>query len=292
MDELIEVFLDNFFTEEFKDEVLRSFSLFEAFEYQTAYSSFIDLINEQSYASSDNLKDRFVKELQQKLDYILTQHMVALNPAATVYEKNEVLTALFRIQHLEDYTGVIRTLEGNESDEYQLAIILSELCALDETRLMTLIESCRREMLVKLKEFIYAKEKNQPIVEEVDKDLIRHLKLFFATLGRVHTAADLVESGVLTGAPFETYLPFVENVLIVQNNPAQTALNILSIIYLSENGYKNPIEVYRQYSFQLLKDLNTVSRLEVTVWALIKKLEEAKKVEDEKARLSASSNQT
>lgn len=290
MDELIGAFLESYLTDEFREEVERSFALFDFFEYNQAYSSFVDLLNDQSNISSDEMKDRFVNELNDKLDYMLLQHTIKLVDTATTYERNEILTSLAHIQKLEDYTGIIRILESMIDDYETLAIILSDSTLLGKEDILLLIESFDPSMLRTLKQYIYQKEEEAAVSDEVSLNLVDNFKIFCLYAGNKHIGANVLQNGVLIGDRFGTYLPYVQEYLVTPNDVEATALNILSLILLSIDGYNSTLLVYRKYSYQLLQDLNLVSKVEVKVLDHIAKFTEFKKVHHEKIRLSQTSN--
>ena len=242
--------------------------------------------------TSDAVQDQFINELNIKLDYVLQQHTIVLNNDSTISQKNEILTGLARLQHLEDYTGVINTLESLEPDEEQLATILSDVCSLDVSTVMELVESFDPSILEVLKRYIYQKEAENETKVDADLKLIEGFKVFNEAIGKDNVGTKLLESGVISGQKFETYLPFAEDSIVVERNPDKTAENFLSLLILSIDGYNSPITVYRKYSYQILQNLNTVSDIEVRVLNLISKYSELKKALDEKNRLSSSGTQT
>lgn len=291
MDDIIVVFCDTYLSDEYKAEVFRSFQLFDFFEYRQASQGFIDILNDANNISSDDLKDRFTQELHDKLDFMLNEHTVKLTDEATIHEKNELLYAFGLIQHLEDYTGVIRILESFEDNETQLSLILEDLCVLDQTQIMMIVESFQPKILATLKAFIYQKESEETTIDDRDAKILRNLRQFFGVHGKDNIAYKLIEANMLVGARFTTYLPYVEGNLVEENNDA-TALNILSLIYMSIDGFNNPLLMYRKYSYQLLHDLNKVSAIEVLVMRLMAKFNEAKDVQNEKDRLSQTSHKS
>lgn len=285
MDELIDNFLDSYFTDEFIVEVKRSFSLFEFFEYNQAFSGFIDIISEQSNVTTDDLRDKFVIELQTKLNYILAQHNVKLIEDSTVYQKNEIILALAHLQNLEDYTGIIRCLESNRSDEEQFATIISDTSMLSIEEVLTILEFISPMTLETLKQFIYAKENEQEQSNIIPVDLLANFKMFHELNGINTLGAQLVENGVLMGSRFETYLEFIIGDLVT-TDVNQTALNILSCIYLSTDGYNSPLLVYRKHSYKFIQDLIKTGAVETAMLSLIANFSEYKKVQIEKTRLS------
>jgi hypothetical protein len=284
MDELIETFLESFFIEDFIVEVHRSFDLFDFFEYSQAYIGFTDIATDHQNTHNEELKDRFVIELHKKLDYVLQQHEVVLNDQATIYHKNEVLTALAHLQKLEDYTGIIRCLESMMADEEQFATIIADTSKLEMEDVLTILQSVSSISLETLKEYIYKKEQEAEQAEELPLDLLSNFKSFHELNGTNTLGAKMVENGMLVGNRFSTYLSYIESD-VVTTDIKQTALNILSCIYLSIDGYNSPLLVYRKYSFRLLQDLVKVGAVETAILSLIAAFSEYKKVQIEKTRL-------
>ncbi len=290
MDELLSVFIETYFSEESQESIHKCFGLFEFYEYNQAFSGFIDIANMHGNVSSDTLKDQFTSELHSKLDYVLEQHTIKMVDTATIENKIEILTSLAHIQNLEDYSGIARTLETFASDEEQLASILSESTLMDETEIMTLISEFSPSLLVTLKKFVEIKEQERANANEPHYDVIKNMRLFCQYSSDNTVGAVLSKSGILLGDRFETYLNYTadafEELLQTNKSPDTLAANFLSILYLSVDGLNSPLLVYRKYSLQLLKDLQLVGEVEVKLLEHISKFTEYKKVEHEKTKLS------
>lgn len=291
MDELLDVFLDAYASAELKEEIARSFSLFDFFEYKQANSLLVDVVVNGDQRS-DSTFDVFMQQLNTCLDFVLQAHTLTMTEEATVYQKNEILTALASLQKLEDYTGIIRTLESLEPNDEQLSLILSEQCQLDQGQILTLIESYNPSVLVKLKNYIYAFESE--MIAHVPEGFDKMIKAFIQVFEKPEAIASdnfnylgsiFYTNNIVLNMEFSDYLPFVED----NFNPTQeedTALQLLSVILLSSDGQASPLDTYRKYSFQLLQDLNKTSSIETYFVKNLAHLNEYLKVQDEKARLS------
>lgn len=286
MDELISIFVENYFSEEFQQDVEQLFNLIEFFEYKDAYSGFVDILTDENNQSKDDMKDRFVRELHVKADYMLEQHTLELVSEATLAQKNEILKAFAHMQALEDYTGIICVLESLEPVEVQLSTILSDMTTMDEATLMSLVKKFNPRTLEVLKTYIYSKEQDVQNSSEPSRVLMKNFRAFSEVIGRNNLGVAMVANGMLPGQRFHTYLAYIES-SIVGKNDDETAENFLSVIYLSQDGVNAPLLVYRKYSYQVLQDLNLVSRVEIKILGMIAKLAEYKKAEDEKARISS-----
>lgn len=288
MDELISIFVENYFSEEFQEDVEQLFNLIEFFEYKDAYSGFVDILTDETNQSKDDMKDRFVRELHAKADFMLAQHTLELVQEATLAQKIEILKALAHMQSLEDYTGLIGVLESLEPIEVQLATILSDTTTMDEATLMHLVKKFNPRMLELLKSYIYSKEQDAQKSAEPNRVLLNNFRTFSEVIGRNNVGVAMLANGMLPGQRFETYLAYIEDSILAEKDEV-TAENFLSVIYLSHDGFNAPLLVYRKYSYRILQDLNRVSRVEVLILSMIAKLTEYKKAQDEKARLSQAS---
>ena len=285
MDILVSEYVNQTFTEEYKQDILTSFDLFEKFNYLDYEESLIDVINNQSYLTGADLKDSFVLELNKKLDYVINQHEIYLTDEATVEDKIEIMSALYCFQNLEDYTGVIRMLESFESDYEILSVIISDICMLTSTRMMTILDRFSPSLLINMKLYITnleATEENND--ERADNKILINLKKYFKFLEQSCLAEYFIRDGIRIGQRFYSYISYCEN-SIVSSYDETTAKNFLSIILMSSDGYNNPLMVYRKYGYRILQDLNRVSSVETHVIRLLNNFNERKKAEDEKNRL-------
>lgn len=292
MEDLFAVFLDSFFTEEMQAEINTSFSLFEFYEYHQAFQGLTDICHEHGNVANEDLQDRFLKEINDKLDFIIQQHGITLISEVTLNQKNQVLTALGHLQKLDDYGAVIRTLETFEDDISQLASVLSEMTFMEEPELHSIIAYVAPSTMRTMKQFAYQKEEEAISSEEPNYDLLENFKLFNEYTKNASLAHLMVSNGASLGNRFRDYLPFVENVFLEEKDDAKKTLNIFSLLSISSDGYNSPLLVYRKYSMQLLHDLNLVSKIEVILLKLIADYSEYKKVQYEKARLLEASAQS
>lgn len=284
MDDLINDFVTENYSHEAQDEIKRSFGLFDSFEHDTAYQGFIDMIMNESNLDRNSMVDMFNSELHTQLNFILTHHSLTMIDTSTIYEKNEILSAFSNFQYLEDYTSIIRTLENLDADEIQLSSILTDLCMLDQFKIMELVESFNPRLLKTMKKFIYKKEESEK-KEGFDNDpkLLKNLKLFNKVFGAENLGAHLVRGQLIVGEKFETYINYIQENVIGANDTI-TATNILSTIYLSSDGFNSPLLVYRKYSYELLQDLDKVGKIEAQILSLIATMEEHRNAEAERAR--------
>lgn len=278
MDELIAAFLEHVCTIEYANEAYRSFKICNDFEYPDLYSSFIDILTNESFISTDELKDSFNHELHDKLNSILKQHNLELTALASLFQKNEMLSALYTIQSLEDYSSVIAVLQSLETDEVKLTTILEDYCQLDMSEQMTIIKHFEPTTLDLLKEYI--QRKTALVTEESSyRNLIPAIKVFFTLFGKDNVGYALIDNDIKPGQSIDLYLNYIDN--IVAKTLDQTAINVLSLIYLTPESIQSPLAVFNQHSLQMLKDLALVPKVETLVLRMVSKVEEYLKAQQQ-----------
>ncbi len=286
MDDILALFVETYYNEQQADDINKALDLFDYFEYNQAFPGLIDIVAEHSATSNENLIDSFTAAINQRLNFLLEQHTVKLVDEATIDQKNQILNALGHLQKLQDYSGVIGVLESLEDDTEKLTNILSDHVLMDQTELMTLIVSFSEDLLTKLKEYIYAVEDATPSEDEPARlDIISNLKLFNEFTEGKTIAAVAMQDGSRVSERFSTYLAFFKDEIVTKDTD-QTAANLLSVLFMSIDGYNSPLLVYRKYSLSILNDLTLVSKVEVSLLNLIASYSEFKKVKHEATRLS------
>ena len=286
MDDILALFVETYYNEQQADDINKALDLFDYFEYNQAFPGLIDIVAEHSATSNENLIDSFTAAINQRLNFLLEQHTVKLVDEATIDQKNQILNALGHLQKLQDYSGVIGVLESLEDDTEKLTNILSDHVLMDQTELMTLIVSFSEDLLTKLKEYIYAVEDATPSEDEPARlDIVSNLKLFNEFTEGKTIAAVAMQDGSRVSERFSTYLAFFKDEIVTKDTD-QTAANLLSVLFMSIDGYNSPLLVYRKYSLSILNDLTLVSKVEVSLLNLIASYSEFKKVKHEATRLS------
>lgn len=283
--EEIENFINRVFTNEYIDNIRKAISLMEAFEYQKAYDKIMDAINDESVSDIDGRAEHFTVALTDALDFIVKQHLISLTDEATFADRLLILDALYRVQHLEDYTAVQSILLSEEDSIDQLSMILEELTNKDQGYFLTILKDVNDSCIALLNEYVEHKSKPKT-VDTINPAIINRLKLFNSTLGHENLATEMIAAGMWPGYSLRLYIPFVKDIISELEETEETAISVLSIIYMSDTPETDIVTAYRAMSDAIFKDLTRVSKIESTILSLLAKLSDARKIEHEKAGLS------
>lgn len=288
MNEAIETFIAETFTNEFIDLVHKAFSLFEAYDHQNAYAKLVAAVMDESISTTESRADFFSKELKRQLDYIIIQHRIELTGEATISDRILILDALFRIQHLENYVAYESIVESEEDSIDQMARILEELTNRDQGYFLGILERVDDSTIKLLKIFIQGKT-SVPDVDPIPEEIIKRIRLFNQTFGTTNIAHVLIDAGMRPGYSFDLYIPFIQDYIVDDQSQEQTAINYMSVMNISNVPEHDFLMTFRNSAESVFKDPEQLGKLETHILTLIAKLDEARKVQNEKDRLSETS---
>lgn len=286
MNDLISEFIAQQFTPEAIEDVKRSFDLFEVFNSRDHEEKLIDVLADSNITAIEQ-KDGVMRVLHELADNILLAHTIKTYDDTSLFTKNEIMSSMFLVQHLEDSSPFQIALESNENDEEILAFIVSELSALTTVDVMTAIADFRPTILKTLKQYLSSKELEQE-VPRVDKyiKMLKDLKDFSKKDDLI--GLKLIQSGMLLGQNIETYASFVQG--IDTANADDLAWNILSLLYMTPEGFNSPILAYRKYSHIFFDNINVIGTVENKLAMHLDKFNEYQKVLHETTRVSQASS--
>ena len=276
MDELLATVLKTYYSPEALEEVYRSFGLFGLFNYSEAVESFDEVINETDQFDSNYVQDHITSKLHEHLDFLLDHHGLALVQEASLQDKNELLTALYSLQYLENYEPIVRVLESTQEPEVQICRILEQVCSYDQSRIHSLIDQYRDVGLRYLREYINTKEIALESAEQTN-DVIKQNLLLLHTIAPFEDFEQAVlGSGLILGVPFASYLPLFEDEIVDQNDIAASVKRLMFMVMISSDGAATPLKVFNDNIAAICKNPTLVSMISVQFNTLLGKFNETK----------------
>ena len=284
MDELIASYIENTFHPDLNDTIHRAFALMESFELPDYESEFVDLLMVADTELPQNVQDHFTTILHKKLDEILHAHLIKPLEATHLHEKVGLLTALFNVQHMADYTSIIHTLEASYDDIERLSEVLSHCCELTPLAIENIIDEFNPSILDTLKQYVYGIEQdtNTVLTDQalLERKIIQNLRLFKEFVKNDKEPVTplglfMLESDAMVGQDLELYVPFVDAQLKHTNYP-KLAVDVFSLLLLTEKGYLNPLGEFKKCSGWLLDDLTAISKVDPLIVSLSSAFEKFK----------------
>lgn len=280
MELAIELYIKQTYHPDLAASMFAAMELFERFDVNDYETDLLDLLMDADNRQQADLQDSFISKIRHNQDYILKQHYLELADDATLSERNIFIEALNTYQNLADYSNIIDILYSDDTDSEILIRIFASLTELSEDRVFTLLEKYDDLLLSTLKEFANTKESFKPSdLEEYDdteKKLLANYNLFkkFIT-DKPALGFTLLSSGVLVNQPIDNYLSMFDEDMfykvVTMNNlsgsmpPTKIALDLLSVILLSSDGYANPLETFRKISNKLIPHMGTLMAVDTVI---------------------------
>ena len=274
MDPLIDAYVTTTFSPEQGVSIFEAFALFDNFDVQDYQQSFIDMLMVSDMYHKEQLQDMFYNKVVDYTDFVFKHHMIALLGDTPLRYRVEFLQTLHDLQELDDYEPVLVVLESSLDAFEKMAFLVGHISALPEEEAITYLEHVDPMVLDNLYRYICNKTNTDNLTEldEQAKQLIANLKLFKRFLkDRSALGIILLENGALPNQTFEKYLPYIDNYFldISKRSARNVAEDVLSLLYLSADGYKNPFEVYKTSSAKLFDKVGNVMKVEIALTNLV-----------------------
>lgn len=271
LDELIYGYTIDNYTPQLSDELFRSFELLFVFDKGFNDSEFVELVMDKDNQDNENLKDIILAKLKAKINYVLAEHTIKLQPETDFFICNEILSSLLLLQSLDDYTDVATILESQLDKEEKLATVIAYTSTLRESDVYPVLDSFSEDLITSILSYIYEQEKtngekSNDLVNKILKKL-QLLKSFIAE--NTALGITLVKHNIRIGEPFNMYLSHIVDHLASVKSIPQKALDVLSVLMISSDGYNLPLISFRKYSNLLSMDLITISKIDAAITSIL-----------------------
>lgn len=275
------------FTPELSEEIMKAFELLYGFELDDPEIDFLNIISLDNNRTQADIQDLFIIELNTKLDYLLKEHGIIIDKDTRLYIKVEILSVLFMLMYLEDYTYIINIVETNNSSIEKVSSIVSEYSILTPEDVLVSIVDIDDIFISKLIEFIYSREDTATIIQdEANKETIENIKLLRELVNIDFIAYELLKSNVKPNLTIEQYLSIIgdDKIFDTIKDLNRLTTEVFGLLLISRNSLNTLLLSYRKNSHILLSNVNMISTIEVRVIELLNKFIDFKQIKKESTR--------
>lgn len=263
MDEMIDIFVETFYSDEMKSLVYRGLGIFESFQHYEPFPELINLAMSHQSIENSELSNSFVDKVKSGLCDILSAHGLVVSSDSRLSHIVELCTGLGIIQRLENYESLARKLEGTKSDIEIVCEIFEQITALKFIELMDLIEELNPSFMEGLKTFIGLKDQeNDANKEETAVFKMDSVKAFEKKFGGDSLGVKLLRTNTPPGYEFKTYANLTRDFIVKEGNIRETALNFYSLMLISNDGHLSPITFFRQIAGEFFSDMSETNEIE------------------------------
>lgn len=289
--ELIDSFISENFSAECQHDIRDTLALCDSFEYDQVYQQFQDILFDADADEKDATRLKVVALFKDSTDALFSAHQIELADEATLSDRNQILGVLILLQSIEDPTPILRILESSYSEEEQFSMIVECHSTLDQAKVLEILVRIEPSTLKILQDLLYAKEELldsiSTISEEVKGRLVKNLRDFFEVHGKDNLAHQMLENGIEAGYPLKLYYPYIHEHLISESEE-ETALNLLSLFYMSYESFNDPVKTYYKYSERLFtgKSITVIAKVESLLTNYSTKVRDYQKALEDAQRLT------
>jgi hypothetical protein len=295
MDNLIKEYILTKYMPELQIELFRAFNFFTLYNYVDHELPFINLLMAEDLNETQELQDQFIHIVFSQQETIFKAHLLTVSDHATLFERNELLEVFLQIQNLQDYSHIEAILHSTKDPVHATALVIEKLSSLTELQALDVLMEIDTLAFEQLKNYVskqtLLRNSTTKTYTEIGQKIVNNMRDFISftenknLLGRV-----LMDDGVLLDQPIPRYKNYFKNNILDNKDQKETALQILSVLYLEEKGIDRPLESFREYASLFFSDITTISQMEHQINTVVAEYTTFLKVRDEKARLLQTSN--
>lgn len=261
MDDIIDIFIQSYYTEQAQEDLYVALGLFRTFNYLTPFTDIQQTLMQESFKSPETMQDNVTGFIIAGQDYLLDQHGIVLSDESTLAFRNIVLRVLLMLQNLEDPIQPLRVLESALSNHEKYARIMEMYADVPETTFLQMLEEARPVFFDQLAAYLYMQEGDEDKAEEINKTVVTYVRLFKETFGINPAVKVILDSNIIAGDNFSQYVSTL-NALRAQITDETMLVELLLFFLLySKDGVGDPMGVYNDYSHELTNDINAADRL-------------------------------
>lgn len=261
-------YIELVFNDSRKEVILEGFKLLEGFSFPNYEDEYSDIIYNEGNVDRVIRQDLFINILTDQLVSIITQHGIELSKdfIPRLEELTEMCSVLLMLPNLEDMSFIRYRVFSEEDSKTVFIQLLGRYSDLTIVRSMELIENVSESLLEAIKELCGEQCRNSTIT--IDNAHLKYCNYFF----------DFIERTPCLGLKFfeEGYsnkltLPELLNIITfpiedyldekLELDPAQAALDVLSILLITKEDYDVPMVKFKDSSDMFTTNTLFVTRL-------------------------------
>lgn len=259
-------FITNNFNPELSKILIRAIHIFDTYNLENYELTLNNLIyGKGDHKDLDDFKDEYVNIIKELLIELGKQFTFIFNENATIEDVVSLFEYLINLEYYLDHEAVINVLDNVEHHIETLARLFNMIDNVSENWVFLTLDDFDSSLLNKIRES-HTRVVIEPIeTEKEQKDtdmMIDQLKLY-----RDFTSNDklvcfkLIRRGVPIGQSFKHNVEYIRNHLEYAKDE-DLAFELLGILMMSDDTYKNPVFGLKEHSNYLFDTLEKISKID------------------------------
>lgn len=275
MDPLIEAHITTTYTPEIGVCMFEAFALLDNFDVQDYQADLVAHIMQSETMHREQAVDGFRQLVCTWIDFVFKHHMVQVTQDCPLRKRVAILSALYAVQDMQDYTTIAVCLESDQDTLEKFSFIVSELTELSEEDVLENLEHVDPLTLDNLYRYALSKigDGTSSVDEDAVRDIVTKLKLFKQFSKNEDLVGNtLLDNGALLNQPFSRYLPYIVGYfdeVSKSKDGLSLAKDVLSLLFLSSDGKNRPFDVYKENSGLLFSNPSVVTKVDVALITVV-----------------------
>lgn len=263
-------YIEKIFSHEQQATIFTSFNLLENFGLKFYEDKYINLLYKEYTISEETKQDTFLLYLAKDILNIIESHNIQINieQEPTLSELNEICSFLYIIQNLEDYRYSLYILSSMLSNREKLINLISHYSLISKIRLLELLNVVEDDLINNLIDYIEFRQRD--IKENIDKKHLKKIKYFFNFIDNIDCLGKKAFDDNINNLELEEVInlldidlsEYIDKTILIESNPAQASLDILSLLIISKDSYELPLLKFKQYNYLFTNKLENITLIE------------------------------
>lgn len=268
----IEYFIDTYFIEGVKKNILESFNILDDLEIEYN-NEFIAIVMTEGDVDNSQLTDNFKLTLENLITQALKEHGVILTEEADLEFKNKVMHAIITLPYYEGTEDINGVLDSPEEPNYKFADLIDHVCELPLMTIYSKIESVNPDIFKRLSEIMNRSlikiDEDEQSKQEINNKIISKLKNI-KTFTKYDKALGftLVNNNIVLGSDFSQYTTYADKhfeYLTIE----EIAVEVFVLLSMSNEGFEKPLITFREHSQNLFSDLDKITKIDIKLNNLV-----------------------
>lgn len=268
----IEYFIDTYFIEGVKKNILESFNILDDLEIEYN-NEFIAIVMTEGDVDNSQLTDNFKLTLENLITQALKEHGVILTEEADLEFKNKVMHAIITLPYYEGTEDINGVLDSPEEPNYKFADLIDHVCELPLMTIYSKIESVNPDIFKRLSEIMNRSlikiDEDEQSKQEINNKIISKLKNI-KTFTKYYKALGftLVNNNIVLGSDFSQYTTYADKhfeYLTIE----EIAVEVFVLLSMSNEGFEKPLITFREHSQNLFSDLDKITKIDIKLNNLV-----------------------
>lgn len=269
MEEELRTYLLSVTTHESTDLYMLAMKAFEQLGYTDHIPDISIMLENREYYSNETVLEDLYSTFVIHIEEVFATIYIETNDELTLEIGTKLLSGLKGIEQYGFPEHLLNFINEEATPEESFADIISVIEIIDPIIILSKLKRVPEEFIERIKNLLEKKILDETNVIDNIESIQSRTKFFLETYNET-LGYSLIKDGNKLGSKLETLVEKSnENLVLLENNPAMLALNILSIVLMSsvttESIYKESILIAEDFS----KDINVLTKVTLEIKKLL-----------------------